>query len=104
MSDTVSTPRPGSILGTRVLRTEDLTPKVLAAHRAGIRRVLIPERNRHDLEEMPRELLQEVKITLISSMDQVLPLVLADPAAQNLDRGAGHGEPSQPVASEPPAG
>jgi ATP-dependent Lon protease len=64
----------------RVLPTSDLTPKLLAAHRAGIRRVVVPARNQADLDDMPDELLRDMKISLVSSMDQVLPIVLDDTA------------------------
>jgi ATP-dependent Lon protease len=63
----------------RVLEVRDLTPKLLAAHRAGIRHVLVPERNRNDLIDMPGDLRDQLEIHLISSMSEVLPLVLESP-------------------------
>jgi ATP-dependent Lon protease len=45
---------------------------VLAAHRAGIRRVLVPTRNEVDLEDIPAELRDEMEIVLVESIDEVL--------------------------------
>jgi ATP-dependent Lon protease len=53
--------------------------KLLAAHRAGIRIVLIPERNERDLEEVPKEVREDLDIRLIRKMDQVLSHVLEAP-------------------------
>jgi ATP-dependent Lon protease len=63
----------------RVLRVDGITQKLLAAHRAGIHDVLIPERNRVDLEDVPPQLLDMLTIRLISSVEDVLPLVLQPP-------------------------
>ena len=49
--------------------------KVLAAHRAGIKRVIVPERNRADLfEEVPKEVVDELQF--VSRMEQVLEAAL----------------------------
>ena len=64
----------------RVLRIEELTQKLLAAHRAGIREVVVPQRNRIDLEEVPKHLVEEMTIRMVGSVEEVLPLVLAEPA------------------------
>ncbi|MEM1034330.1 MAG: endopeptidase La [Myxococcota bacterium] len=64
----------------RVLRVDGIVPKLLAAHRAGLRTVLIPARNRVDLEEVPGALLETLDIKLIDTVDEVLPLVLQPPA------------------------
>ena len=82
----------------RILPTDDLTPKLLAAHQAGIHRVLVPERNGHDLDKIPSELLRDMKITLVSTMDQVLPLVLEEPSPPS-----GRAAPPQPDGGPPAA-
>ena len=56
----------------RVLPIGGLKEKVLAAHRAGIRRVLAPTRNEADLADIPADLRQEMTIVLVDSIDQVL--------------------------------
>ncbi len=62
-----------------VLPVTGIKDQVLAAHRAGIRHVVIPARNAVDLEEVPAEVRDDVVIHLVSRIDEVLPLVLAAP-------------------------
>ncbi len=76
----------------RVLRIEELTQKLLAAHRAGIREVLVPLRNRVDLDDVPKHLTDEMIIRFIGSVEEVLPLVLAEPAAPLTDGGSTDGD------------
>jgi ATP-dependent Lon protease len=66
----------------RVLRVTDIKAMILAAHRAGIKQVLVPKQNTPDLEEIPKELLAEVQIHPIERVDEVLPLVLMDAAVE----------------------
>jgi ATP-dependent Lon protease len=67
----------------RVLPIEGLTQKLLVAHRAGIREVLIPERNKFELEEVPSNIVDKVAVHLIGSIEQVLPLVLEPPTERS---------------------
>lgn len=60
----------------RVLPIGGLKEKSLAALRAGIRDVIAPERNRKDLEEIPRHEARQVRFTLVKNMDEVLSLAL----------------------------
>ncbi len=60
----------------RVLPIGGLKEKVLAAHRAGIKRVLIPERNKADLDEVPAEIKAELEFITCAKMDQVLEAAL----------------------------
>jgi ATP-dependent Lon protease len=64
-----------------VLPIGGLKEKVLAAHRAGIKKVLIPADNEKDIEEIPATVLKTVELELVSHMDQVLKkaLVIDDP-------------------------
>ena len=55
--------------------------KLLAAHRAGIREVLVPARNERDLDDIPKDIRGELKMHLIKRVDEVLPLVLEPPIA-----------------------
>ncbi len=61
-----------------VLPIGGLKEKLLAAHRAGIRRVLIPERNVKDLIDVPAQARNELEIHPIKHMDEVLPLALTE--------------------------
>ena len=56
----------------RVLPIGGIKEKVLGAHRAGIRRVLLPTRNEADLDDIPADLRGEMELVLIDSIDQVL--------------------------------
>ncbi len=60
----------------RVLPIGGLKEKVLAAHRAGIKRIIVPERNRADLEEVPKEVTDELQFFFVTRMDQVLEAAL----------------------------
>jgi ATP-dependent Lon protease len=64
-----------------VLPIGGLKEKVLAAHRAGIKRVLIPAENEKDIEEIPATVLKSVELELVSHVDDVLKkaLILDDP-------------------------
>ncbi len=62
-----------------VLPVGGIKEKLLAAHRAGIREVLVPARNEADLEEVPSDVRQSLKVHLVRRVDQVLPLVLESP-------------------------
>ncbi len=63
----------------RVMPVGGIKEKLLAAHRAGIKHVLIPEKNRRDLEDVPADVTNEMKVTLISRIDEILPLALQPP-------------------------
>ena len=59
-----------------VLPVGGIKEKLLAAHRAGIKEVVIPSRNEKDLEDVPKDVRTELQIHLVSRVEQVLPLVL----------------------------
>jgi ATP-dependent Lon protease len=71
----------------RIMPVGGVKEKLLAAHRAGIREVLIPESNRRDLEDIPQEVADEMKITLVARVDEVLPIVLEPPRAAAAQSG-----------------
>lgn len=50
--------------------------KVLAAHRAGIRRIILPARNEADLEDIPEDVRRELEIVLVSRISEVLDAAL----------------------------
>ncbi|MDQ2809361.1 MAG: endopeptidase La [Chloroflexota bacterium] len=64
----------------RVLPIGGLKEKVLAAHRAGIKRVIAPADNRRDLLELPRNVRREITFLWVETMDQVLEAMLIPPA------------------------
>ena len=60
----------------QVLPIGGLKEKLLAAHRAGIKEVLIPKENEKDLADMPKKIIDDVKITPVDHADQVLKVAL----------------------------
>ncbi len=62
-----------------VLPVGGIKDQVLAAHRAGILEIVLPAQNARDLEEVPAEIKADLKFHLVSRLDEVLPLVLAEP-------------------------
>jgi ATP-dependent Lon protease len=60
----------------RVLPIGGLKEKTLAAHRAGIKRVLVPERNKADLDEVPKEIRDELEFVFMTKLDDVLAAAL----------------------------
>jgi ATP-dependent Lon protease len=65
----------------RVMPIGGLKEKLLAAHRGGIKTVIVPKENRKDLREIPRRVLRALRIVLVDHMDDVLreALVLERP-------------------------
>ena len=66
----------------RVLPIGGLKQKVLAAHAAGITDIVIPERNRADLEDIPQNVRDEIAFHPVMSIDEVLGLALEETSVQ----------------------
>jgi len=75
----------------RVLPIGGLKQKLLAAHRAGISTVLIPQRNEPDLDDVPAEVLAKLDVHPVSDVREVLALALAPVPASS--------EPATPIAA-----
>jgi len=60
----------------RVLPIGGLKEKVLAAHRAGIRTVVMPRENEKDIEDIPEHVLKEMDLRMVDHADQVLEIAL----------------------------
>jgi ATP-dependent Lon protease len=71
----------------RVLPIGGLKQKVLAAHAAGLTEVILPERNRGDLDEVPEEVREQMTFHPVMSIDEVLGLAL-EPAEAGADVAA----------------
>ena len=81
----------------RVLPVGGLKEKCLAAFRAGIRTIIVPEKNQKDLDEIPKHLRRKLKVTLANNMGDVLKEAL-------LDRTAWKGSAQSLIAAKKPKG
>ena len=61
----------------RVLPIGGLKEKVLGAHRAGIKHIILPQDNEADIEDLPKEVRETLRFSPVSSVDEVLELALA---------------------------
>ena len=59
-----------------VLPIGGLKEKILAAHRAGIKKILIPNDNEKDLAEIPKNILGDIEITSVKNVDEVIKIAL----------------------------
>lgn len=63
----------------RVLEIGGVKEKVIAAHRAGIKTIILPKENKKDLEDIPQYVLDDLDFIFVSHMDEVLKIALAFP-------------------------
>jgi ATP-dependent Lon protease len=70
----------------QVLPIGGLKEKVLAAQRAGIRRIIAPTLNEHDIEDIPEHLRKNLDFMFVSDFDQVLEVALETPRARRRAR------------------
>ena len=84
----------------QVLPVGGIKEKVLAAHRTGLKSVILPKRNESDLEDLPEEVRKSIKFIYVETVDQVLKAAL-EPAARpkrlakakaETDKKDGHGD------------
>ncbi|MDY6837911.1 MAG: endopeptidase La [Thermodesulfobacteriota bacterium] len=61
----------------QVLPVGGIKEKVLAAHRAGIRKIILPKWNEKDLDDVPKKVLKAMKFHFVETMDQVLEIALS---------------------------
>ncbi len=66
----------------RVLGIGGIKEKALAAHRAGIKQIVLPAENRKDLEEIPSHVQKDVKFSFVETMDEVIDLALDAPVVE----------------------
>lgn len=67
----------------RVLPVGGIKEKVLAAHRAGIKKILLPYENKKDLEEIPSKVRKKIEFVLVKKMDDVLEHALVEEDDEN---------------------
>ena len=70
----------------RILPIGGVKDKLLAAHRAGIKTFLLPERNRRDLHEIEPSLVEGMELVFVRSLDEVLERALTPAVVRGRDR------------------
>lgn len=78
-----------------ILPVGGLKEKILAAHRAGMERVILPRANAHSLDELPQKVRQEIEFVLVDRVEEALPQVFRQA------RLAGRLGKSSPLANQP---
>src|SRR3982750_391768 len=63
----------------KVLPIGGVKEKVLAAHRSGLKTIIVPKDNEKDLADIPKNVLDTLNLYMVESMDQVLKIALAEP-------------------------
>ena len=82
----------------RVLPVGGIKEKVLAAHRAGIKTLVLPKDNKKDLDEIPKKVRDKLNFIFVEHMDEVLEAALTGKEYEPEDvRG------TSPVVPQPPA-
>jgi len=79
-------------LSGKVLPVGGIKEKMLAAHRYGVKTVLLPERNMQDLAELPQKVREEIQFVPVSHMDEVLNLALDPMPEKEHKNGANNGK------------
>jgi ATP-dependent Lon protease len=81
----------------KVLPIGGVKEKVLAAHRAGVKDIVLPKDNEKDLADIPKNVLDALNLYLVEAMDEVLKIALAGPLPAPLPATD---EPAQPAVSD----
>ncbi len=63
----------------RALEIGGVKEKVIAAHRAGLKTVILPKDNKKDLEDVPKEVIKDLKFMFVNHMDEVLDIAFTKP-------------------------
>ncbi|RPJ82446.1 MAG: endopeptidase La, partial [Acidobacteria bacterium] len=62
-----------------VLPIGGVKEKVLAAHRAGVKNIVLPRENEKDLADIPKNVLDVLNVYMVETMDEVLKIAMAAP-------------------------
>ncbi len=87
----------------RILEIGGVKEKVIAAHRAGIKTLILPKENKKDLEDVPKDVLKDLRFVFASHMDEVLKEALTK-SIEGIKQIRGEKEPKlktpQPIAAD----
>jgi ATP-dependent Lon protease len=67
-----------------VLPVGGIKMKVLAAHRAGLTTVILPKRNEKDLDDIPQEVRDNLRIVTVDRIDEALTVAFGDEARKEI--------------------
>lgn len=82
----------------RVLEIGGVKEKVIAAHRAGLKTIILPKENKKDLEDVPKEVIRDLRFVFVSHMDKVLGVALAKKMYKEIPQTVA---PQRPVLHAP---
>ena len=80
----------------KVLPIGGVKEKVLAAHRAGVKNIILPKDNEKDLADIPKNVLDTLNVYMVQTMDEVLKIALAEPLAARIPAEA----PAEPEITD----
>ncbi len=81
----------------RVLEVGGIKEKVIAAHRAGLKTIILPKDNKKDLEEIPRKVKKDIKFVFIEHMDEALGVALKKKRTSRTKTRSKRRTPSHPA-------
>jgi len=87
----------------RALEIGGVKEKVIAAHRAGLKTIILPKDNKKDLEDVPKEVLNDLHFKFVSHMDEVLKIALTKPLKVEPKKRSGKTPVDMPPVMPPPA-
>lgn len=79
----------------QVLPVGGIKEKVLAAHRSGLKHVILPQRNEADLEDLPEEVKKDIQFIFVESVDDVLQAALEKTGKSRQKRRSPEKQPVQ---------
>jgi ATP-dependent Lon protease len=85
----------------RALEIGGVKEKVIAAHRAGLKTIILPKDNKKDLEDVPKEVLKDLKFHFVDHMDEVLPIALTKPLTKQKKAETESVEGPRPMSPTP---
>ncbi len=85
----------------QVLPIGGVKQKILAAHRAGLKTIILPQRNEADLDDLPEEIREELNFVLVEDIEQVLQTALRPAGGDQEQAGTAEKAVDGPASPEP---